>query len=160
MKFVDIVDCEVSDPQKHGFSEILKIGRDIFIYNSPDKNPTTPSILAIQDKKEIVRSLRQFDLIYFPLYEADVELITSAVKKDKSFIISLSDILDRKGSDKSITLYKIRKFVKFCRAYKAKFIIASFAKSVYNIRNPREVGAIAALLDLTEPQALKSMSWR
>jgi RNase P/RNase MRP subunit p30 len=157
MEFTDIVDFDFANPQDYGFSKALRIGRDIFIYTIPDKNPKSPSILAAQDKKSLLHNLRHFDLIYFPSYETDVELITSAVKKGKRFIVALSDILEKQGAERSITLYRIRRFIQFCNTYGAKFVIASFAKSVYGVRTPKEVGAIAHLLGLDPQQAEAAM---
>jgi len=157
MEFTDIVDFDFSNPQDYGFSKALRLGRDIFIYTTPDKNPKSPSILAVHDKKSLMHNLRQFDLIYFPKYETDVELITSAVKKGKGFVIALSDLLEKQGAERSIAIYRIRRFIQFCKTYDAKFVIASFAKSVYGIRSPKEVGAIAYLLNQDPQQAEAAM---
>ena len=157
MEFTDIVDFDFANPQDHGFSKALRIGKDIFIYSAPDKNPKSPSILAVRDKKSIMHNMRHFDLIYFPQYESDVEVITSVVKKGKRFVIALSDLLDKQGAERSIAIYRIRRFIQFCNTYGAKFAIASFAKSVHGVRSPKEVGSIAYLLNLDSQQAEAAM---
>ena len=157
MEFTDIVDFDFANPQDYGFSKAFKFGRDIFIYTVPDKNPKSPSILAVQDKKSLMHNMRHFDLIYFPQYETDVELITSAVKKGKRFVIVISDILEKQGAERSIAIYRIRRFIQFCNTYGAKFVIASFAKSIYGVRSPKEVGAIAYLLNMDPQQAEAAM---
>jgi len=157
MEFTDIVDFDFANPQDYGFSKALRVGRDVFIYTTPDKTLKSPSILAVHDKKSLMHNMRHFDLIYFPSYENDVELITSAVKKEKRFVVSLSDILGKQGADRSIVIYRIRRFIRFCNTYGAKFVIASFAKSVYGVRSPKEVGSIAHLLNLDSQQAEAAM---
>jgi len=157
MEFIDIVDFEFFNPKDYGFSKTLRIGKDIFISYAPNKNPKPPSILAIQDKTNIIQNMKNFDFVYWPSYVADVEVITSVVKRSKRFIIPLSDILEKKGADRAIIIYKIRKFIKFCIAYKAKFIITSFAKSLYNVRTPREIESISLLLDILPQKAVSTM---
>lgn len=157
MEFTDIVDFEFSNPQDYGFSKALRIGKDIFVYNTTNKNPNSPSILAVQDKNSLIHSMRNYDFVYLSNYDADIEIITSVIKRNKRFIISLSDILEKKGIDRAVALYKIRKFIKFCISYKADFVIASFAKSIYQVRTPKEVESIALLLDLLPQKAVSAM---
>lgn len=160
MQFIDIVDFDFKNHEDYGFSKVLRIGKDISLYTSSNKNPNSPSILAISNKNEIIQSMRKFDFIYFPTYENDVELITSAVKKGKCFIISTRDILKKKGAERAVSLYRLRRFVQFCISYKAKFIIASFAMSENEIRAPNEIASIMQLIGLNGKQALKAMSWQ
>lgn len=157
MEFVDIVDFEFSNPQEYGFSKALRIGKDIFVYDAINKNPKSPSILAVRDKNNLIHNLRNYDFVYLPNYDADIEIITSVVKKNKRFIVSLSDILEKKGIDKAVALYKIRKFIKFCISYNADFVIASFAKSIYSTRTPKEVESISLLLDILPQRAVSAM---
>ena len=160
MEFIDIVDFDFPNPQDYGLSKAFRVGKDIFMYPRPDKDPRHPSISALRGKSEIIHNLRRFDLVYLPTYEADVELITSVVKKGKSFVISLSDIVCRHGSDRAVMLHRIKRFLQFCRSYKAKVVIASMARSICEVRSPGEVAGIAEWMGLDRNQALKAMSWK
>ncbi|MEM2974205.1 MAG: RNase P subunit p30 family protein [Candidatus Micrarchaeia archaeon] len=144
MEFVDIVDFDFQNPQEYGFSKMLRAGRDI-------------RICSATDAKRIMQTMRNYDLVYFPSYDANVELITYVAKKNKTFLVPLADILKRKGAEKSVVLYRIRRFIRFCMSYKAKFVIASLAKSEYDLRSSSEVRSIAFLFGITEEQAMSAM---
>jgi RNase P/RNase MRP subunit p30 len=133
---------------------VLAVGRDVFEYAKAEKHMEHPAILKSDDLKAILNSMPFFDFIYFTKYETNVELITSVAKKDKRFMISLADILGKKGFSKSLALYRISRFIEFCISYKADFVICSRAKDIYGVRDPEEIIEICKLLDL-EPDVAK-----
>lgn len=154
MHCTDIVDFDFIDFKGYGFEKVSVVGRDVFEHSKAEKHMKHPAILKSDDLKAILTSLPFFDFIYFTKYETNVELITSVAKKDKRFMISLADILGRRGFSRSLTIYRMSRFVEFCRSYKADFVICSRAKDIYGARDPEEIIEICRLLCL-EPDAAK-----
>lgn len=157
-QYIDIADFDFKDFERYGFRHVLVVGRDIFEYERFEKHLTHPAVLRSDNVEAILGSLSYFDIVHFTRYETNVELITAAKNKDKPFLVSLSDILGRRGFSRSLMIYRISRFLEFCRSYKAGFVICSRAKDVYGARDLEEVVEICRLLGLEPDETKASMS--
>ena len=158
MQLTDIVNFDLKDePGEYGFSKILILGKDAFEHTRDEKNIKPVSIIRSSSPEFIKKNMRNFDLLHLTTFEANVELITAAAAKKKRFLVPVSEILEKEGQDRSLAMYRIKRFIQFCIAYKAKFVIVSFAKSIYALRSPKEIAMIMGLVGLNENQALKAM---
>lgn len=158
MHCIDLVDFDFAEHKGYGFGQALVVGRDIFEYERFEKHLRHPAILKSDDAEAILRSLSYFDTLYFTRYETNVELMTAAKNKGKPFLVSLSDILGRRGFSRALAMYRISRFLEFCRSYKAGFVICSKAKDIYGVRDPDEICEICRLLGLEPEKTRAAMS--
>jgi len=150
MKYTDILEFDDSFTERsnYGFSEFFVVGKDVFEYGGFSKGVKHPAIMKSDDVELILNSLAFFDIIYFTRYETNVELISAVSRKGKVFLISLADVLERKGISRAVMMYRISRFLQFCRSYKADFIICSRAKNAIGLRDVDEIVEICKILGL------------
>ena len=138
MATFDIVYDKSIDGSAYGFRKLLVVGADIFEYSSRKGKIESPSILRNSDAEVALKAINSFDYFYLPTYDANVQLISKASSKNKKFIINLSDITSRDGSDLSRVLYRISQFIKYCNSYNADYVFVSMARDKTSMRSSRE----------------------
>ncbi|MBN2112443.1 hypothetical protein JW707_05085 [Candidatus Woesearchaeota archaeon] len=82
-----------------------------------------------------------------------------AKQKDKMIAFSFSAILNSKGERRAQLLGKMMQNIKFCRKYKVRTILASFAKTPYGMRAPNDLVSFGVSLGMHPKEAKDSMSW-
>lgn len=82
-----------------------------------------------------------------------------ASKKGKTIAFPFSTILASKGMLRAQLIGKMMQNVKFCRKFKVKTILASFAKTPYGMRAPSELTAFGITLGMHPKEAKDSLSW-
>lgn len=82
-----------------------------------------------------------------------------AAKKNKIIGFDFSSVLNATGMLKAQIIGKIRQNAKFCRKYKVKTALASFAKSPYGMRAPNDMIAFGTTLGMHPKEAKDSLSW-
>ena len=157
--YKDIVEFEFKNFEKYDYSNVLRIGHNIFEYDKPVRNPERPAILKSEDAELLRRNVKRFDILFIPTFEANVALITTVARKGKIFEIPVREIILSKGVERAKLIYRVRRFIDFCRSYKARFIFTTRARSLYEVRTPREIGRISMIFGLTERQGSSSMIW-
>lgn len=117
------------------------------------------------DRKDIARFAardRRVDILIFP-YEKhrnffDQKEASIASESGVAFEVNINSILKATGIRRVITLNLLRKNVELALRKKASIIIASGAKSIYEMRGPRELISLATLTGLNENQADEAIS--
>jgi len=86
------------------------------------------------------------------------EILANLAKQNKvRYAIDFSALLEHEGIARAKLLGREAQNVRLCRR-KIPIIIASFAKDVWQLRNPHDLSAIAQLLGLNAPQAKAAVS--
>lgn len=81
-----------------------------------------------------------------------------AKQKEKTIAFSFSSVLNSKSTRKAQIMGKIMQNVKFCRKYKVKTILASFAKTPYEMRAPNEMISFGIILGMHSKEAKDSLN--
>jgi len=71
---------------------------------------------------------------------------------------NLNAIIQSKRSDRARILWKMRENLKLVRKYKALMLLTSNARSVYDLRAPREMIALASLIGMGKEEAVHALS--
>ncbi len=156
-KFADIVSFNFEKFNQYGFSSVQVIGKDIHIYSPTDRITKKPAISKSDNPEELKRTARFFDLLYLTTYETDVAFLAAAHDKEKPVLIALSDIFEKEGLQRAVTINRISRFIKFCKSYKVAIRVATLAKNEINVRTPEEIVAICSLVDPDNKETLKSI---
>jgi len=86
------------------------------------------------------------------------EILTNLAKKNKvSYAISFSQLLENEGVARAKLLGREAQNVRLCRR-KIPIIISSFAKYEWQMRNPKDLSALAQLLGLNAPQSKQAIN--
>ncbi len=85
-------------------------------------------------------------------------LVRYAAENGVAIDFNLNAIIQSRGSDRARLLWKMREIFKIVRKYKAMPIITSHAHSVYDLRAPREMIALASLFGMRKEEAVHALS--
>lgn len=137
MKLSDLVYLENIESTTYGFDSLYNV------------NEIKQKIYS-GDVNSALKNLRKYNVFYINNYEISLELFAKAKEQKKTFLISLSDILNSRNQ--FLTLYRIERFVRVARHYKLKIMIASMARNEEEIRSPEEAWCILRLCGFTKEQ--------
>ena len=82
-----------------------------------------------------------------------------AHSKEKTIAFSFSSLLNSKGMLRAQIIGKMAQNVKFCRKYKVKTIIASFAKSPYQMRSSQDLASFGEIIGMHPQEAKNALNW-
>ncbi len=85
-------------------------------------------------------------------------LVRYAAENDVAIEFNLNAIIHSRRSDRARILGKMREILKFVRKYKAMPVITSNARSIYDLRAPREMVALASLFGMQKEEAVHALS--
>ncbi|MEZ5336155.1 MAG: ribonuclease P protein component 3 [Methanolobus sp.] len=85
-------------------------------------------------------------------------LARSASDNNVSISFDLVEIISHKGGRRVRALSNFRKDLKLVRKYDVPFILTANARSVYDLRAPRELMALATLFGMTKEEAVFGLS--
>ncbi|NQE06368.1 Ribonuclease P protein component 3 [ANME-1 cluster archaeon GoMg1] len=85
-------------------------------------------------------------------------LVRYAAENDVAIEFNLNAIIHSRRSDRARILGKMRDILKFVRKYKAMPVITSNAHSIYDLRAPREMVALASLFGMQKEEAVHALS--
>ncbi|MCK4736293.1 MAG: hypothetical protein KAT65_27825 [Methanophagales archaeon] len=85
-------------------------------------------------------------------------LVRYAAENDVAIEFNLNAIIHGRRSDRARILGKMREILKFVRKYKAMPVITSNAHSIYDLRAPREMVALASLFGMRKEEAVHALS--
>jgi ribonuclease P/MRP protein subunit RPP1 len=123
-------------------------------------------IAVLCESKSVARQAakdRRVDLLNFPLTdprrrffdEAEAELASSALA---SLEIDIKTLLMSEGAVRIRLLSKMRREVAIAKKFRVPIVISSGVSDPLLMRKPKEMAAIASLLDLDEASALEAVS--
>lgn len=123
-------------------------------------------ILAVHGGNESINRLAvensQVDILAHPDQEKGNginHILASYASKNKVAIeFNLDVIIQTRGGSRVRALSDFRKNLKLARKYKVPMIITSNAFSIYDIRAPREMMALAKLFGMTKEEAINALS--
>ncbi len=81
-----------------------------------------------------------------------------AAKKGKIIAFDFSTVLNSKGMLRAQIIGRMMQNIRFCRKYKVKTAIASFAKTPYGMRSPEDLASFATVLGMHPKEAKESVS--
>ncbi len=85
-------------------------------------------------------------------------LVRYAAENDVAIEFNINAIIHGRRSDRARILGKMREILKFVRKYKAMPVITSNAHSIYDLRAPREMVALASLFGMRKEEAVHALS--
>ena len=85
-------------------------------------------------------------------------LVRYAAENGVAIDFNLNAIIHSRRSDRARILWKMRENLKLVRKYKALPIITSNAHSIYDLRAPREMIALASLFGMRKEEAVHALS--
>lgn len=88
----------------------------------------------------------------------DEACLRAAAKNDVAIQINFREILYSYRKPRSYTLFHIKQNIMLCEELKAKMVICSGAQSIWDLRTPRELAAIANVLGMDLGKAVSSVS--
>lgn len=125
------------------------------------------SLLAVHGGNEVINEAAlkdsRVDLLAHPCGE-NVEgelshvLVRYAAENSVAIDFNLNPIIRSKRGDRARILWKMRENLKLVRKYKALAIITSNARSIYDLRAPREIIALASLFGMKKEEAVHALS--
>ncbi len=83
-----------------------------------------------------------------------------AQETGKTIAFSFSSLLSANPMLRAQLIGKMMQNARFCRKYKVKTIIASFAKTPYQMRAPSELAAFGASIGMHPKEAAESLCWK
>jgi len=84
-------------------------------------------------------------------------LVRYAAKNSVAIDFNMDAIIHSRRGDRARTLGKMREHLKLVRKYNAPMILTSHAHSVYDLRAPREMIALAALFGMSKEEATSAL---
>lgn len=85
-------------------------------------------------------------------------LVRYAAENGVAIDFNLNAIIQSRRGDRARILLKMRENLKLVRKYKAPMILTSNARSIYDLRAPREMIALAALFGMRKEEATSALS--
>ncbi|WP_407355907.1 ribonuclease P protein component 3 [Methanolobus sp. WCC5] len=85
-------------------------------------------------------------------------LARSANDNDVAISFDLAELIGQRGGRRVRALSNFRKDLELARKYDVPFILTANARSVFDLRAPRELIALAGLFGMTREEALKGIS--
>ena len=85
-------------------------------------------------------------------------LVRYAAENGVAIDFNMDALIHSRRGDRARIISKMRDNVKLVRKYQAPMIITSHAHSVYDLRAPREMIALASLFGMTEEEAERALS--
>ncbi len=85
-------------------------------------------------------------------------LVRYAAKNGVAIDFNLNAIIHSRRGDRARILLKMRENLKLVRKYKAPMILTSNARSIYDLRAPREMIALASLFGMRKEEATSALS--
>jgi ribonuclease P/MRP protein subunit RPP1 len=85
-------------------------------------------------------------------------LVRFAAANGVAIDFNLDALIHTRRADRARVLSKMREILRLVRKYHAPMILTSHARSVYDLRAPREMIALAALLGMTAEEAKAALS--
>ncbi len=82
-----------------------------------------------------------------------------ASKKGKTIAFPFSTVLNAKGMLRAQLIGKMMQNIRFCRKFKVKTVLASFAKTPYEMRASPELIAFSISMGMHPKEAKDSLSW-
>lgn len=82
-----------------------------------------------------------------------------AASKKKKIAFDFSAVLNAKGMLRAQIIGKMMQNIRFCRKYKVRMLIASFAKIPYGMRSPEDLTAFFTSIGMHPKEAKDSLSW-
>ena len=125
------------------------------------------SVLAVHggDEKINMAALKDYrvDILAHPSTEkGDSELnhvlVRYAAENGVAIDFSINAIIQSRRSDRARILLKMRDNLKLVRKYKAMAVLTSNAHSIYELRAPREMIAVASLFGMRQEEAVHALS--
>lgn len=131
-----------------GYSKLVNV-KELKIGNFNDFNNKNIDIITGLEILELSDSLHQRNSGF------NQTLAKLAKKNNIAIAFNFNDISDSKN--KPQTMGRISQNIKLCRKYKVKMKIASFAKTKYQMRNPKDLISLFLLLGMTPKEAKDSL---
>ena len=125
------------------------------------------SLLAVHGGNEVINEAAlkdsKVDILVHPCGEKgggelSHVLVRYAAENGIAIDFNLNAIIHSKRSDRARILWKMREILKLVRKYKALMIITSNAHSIYDLRAPREMIALASLFGMRKEEAVHALS--
>lgn len=85
-------------------------------------------------------------------------LVRYAAENGVAIDFNLNAIIQSRRGDRARILLKMRENLKLVRKYKAPMILTSNARSIYDLRAPREMIALASLFGMRKEEATSALS--
>ena len=98
------------------------------------------------------------DILSHPGEKLNQVLIRFASENRVAIEFNLDSIIKMRGTERVRALAEFRHNLKLARKYDAPMILTSNAQSVYDLRAPREMIALASVFGMTEEEAIASLS--
>jgi RNase P/RNase MRP subunit p30 len=85
--------------------------------------------------------------------------VMSKLAHDKKVRIAFSLGLIFNSENKHTILGRMMQNIRLCRKYKVKTSIASFARSPYEMKSPKDIGILFRILGMAENEVKDSLTW-
>lgn len=157
---IDIV-CFEGEKFELGFSKVHHFKDFNIVVGGTDKTNRK----AVENKKiDILLSPekgRKNDFLHSRNSGLNHILCKLAKENDIAIGFSFRDVLNAKNSkERSKLIGRMQQNVRFCRKFKTKIVLASFAKNKYEMRNAKDLLAFAQVLGMTPAEAKKALSFK
>jgi len=148
------VDLEVESPRKLK-SILRRIRRKVEVISVYCKNLSIARLAARDRRVDILNfSVKDWRRNFFDKSEALL-----AINGESALEVNLIDLIKVKSPGERIQAIRIlRDNIKVAKRYGVPIIISSGATSIFEMRAPRELAALATILGLTEFEARESLS--
>ena len=101
------------------------------------------------------------DLLDFPVSGRpffDEPTAQLASNSNVALELNISEIIMNTGSQRVMTISKLRREVRIARQFKIPVILSTGSRNIYDFRGPKEIIAIASIVGLTQRDATEALS--
>jgi ribonuclease P/MRP protein subunit RPP1 len=154
-------------PEKETLPENFSIYRCIEISGKPSrlreeiKKHKGSDILTVtggdEDLNRAAVETEGLDILMQPAQFNNV-LAKAAADNSIALGFNLGSLIHLRGEARVRELQFMRKNLRHARKYKLSMILTSSASSIYDLRSPREMAALAGIFGMTTKEAIESMS--
>lgn len=153
-------------PEKEALPENFSIYRCIEISGKPSrlreeiKKHKDGILIAIGGAEELNRAAVKIDGFDILLQPAQFNNVLAKTAADNSIAIgfNLGSLIHLRGNARVRELMLMRTNLKHARKYRLAMVLTSNARSIYDLRSPRELAALGGLFGMTKKEAVEAMS--
>ena len=87
-------------------------------------------------------------------------LLTLARQHDTAVGFCLSNILEQKGVKRSQLLGRMMQNVRWCRTYKVRMVLCTFAQDIFGLRSASDLESFGRVIGMTPAEAKKALQFQ
>ncbi|MCD6549703.1 hypothetical protein J7K41_03280 [Candidatus Micrarchaeota archaeon] len=104
------------------------------------------------------RQCKRGKIVWLTSYTPSLELITKAKEKESALLVDLLDVVRTAGKARILTMRRTSNFLRLCVKFDVPYVLSMVARDRSEIRTAKEGIALAYVLGLSVPQAIRGFN--